>query len=328
MQKFRSEHRPKSIEEHLIKKVPIVKEHSTVRSVLSMLEKIENKYDSVDYIYVINKNKNLVGMFYIQELFNNPKDTPVGNFMKKKVMSVPLKTEIEKVAHLALKHNLKQIPVTKSKKLIGVFSSREILSTINWSLRKDLFHFAGVHRSHLDFENSMEIPLFKAIKDRLSWLIVGFVGAMLMALYIGMFEETLAKYLIIASFVPAIVYMSDALGTQVQTIFIRDLAVLGKELSIKKYFLKQMVIGILIASVIGVLMFFSISLFYNVPNIALIISLASFATLIVTSFTALMITLLIKRFKFDPALGSGPIATIISDLTSVVIYFIIVTLLI
>ena len=267
-------------------------------------------------------------MFYIQELFNNPKNTLVKQFMRKNIASASLKMEIEKVAHLALKHNLKQIPVVESKKLIGVLSSREILLTINKSLRKDIFHFAGIHKSHLNFENSMEIPLFKATKDRLSWLIVGFIGALLMALYIGMFEETLAKYLIIASFVPAIVYLSGALGTQVQTLFVRDLAVLGKEINVKRYFLKQMTIGFFIASIISVLMFSSIFLFYNVSRIALIISLASFITLIITSFTALIITFLIVRLKFDPALGSGPIATIISDLTSVVIYFIIVILLI
>ncbi len=215
-----------------------------------------------------------------------------------------------------------------SRKLIGAVSSREILSTINKSLRTDIFHFAGVHKSHLDFENSLEVPFLKAVKHRFYWLFAGFIGGMLMALYIGLFEETLAQHLIIASFVPAIVYISDALGTQFQTIFVRDLAIMGKELDFKKYFLKQMAIGVLIAFIIGILMFFSILFIWSVPQIAFIISLASVITLIVASFTALLITLLIKRFKFDPALGSGPIATIISDTTSVVIYFIIVVLLI
>ena len=172
------------------------------------------------------------------------------------------------------------------------------------------------------------LPLFKAIKERLSWLIVGFIGAMLIAFYIGLFEETLQKYLIIAAFVPAIVYLSDALGTQIQTIFVRDLAVLGKAINFKKYFLKQIFISFFIASIIGILLFSSIYLFYGLFKISLIISLAAFVALIITSFTALIITLLIKKFNFDPALGSGPIATIISDMSSVIIYFLIVFLLI
>ncbi len=328
MGKKQKEHKQNKIEKYLITKIPIVKENTTVKSVLSLLEKISNKYDSVDYIYAIDNNDNLVGMFYIQELFNNPKNTPIKKFLQKSVVTISLETELEKVAHLALKHNLKQIPVVKSKKLIGVVSSREITLTINEALRKDIFHFAGIHKSHLDFENSLEIPLFKAVKDRLPWLIVGFIGAIFIAFYIGLFEETIAKYLIIASFVPTVIYLSGALGTQIQTVFVRDLAILGKELNLKIYFLKQMVIGFLIALIFGVLMFFSISLLYGMPNIAFIISLASFTSLIVTTLTAFLITLLIKRFKFDPALGSGPVATIISDLATVIIYFIIVVLLI
>lgn len=326
--KKENKHKQNSTKSHLITKIPVVAETATVQSVLLKLEKSSEEYDSVDCIYVIDKEESLRGMFYIQELFNHPKNAGVKEFMQKKVVAVSPETELEKVAHLALKHNIKQVPVVSAKKLIGAVSSHEILSTINKSLRTDLFHFAGVHKSHLDFENSLEVPFLKAVKHRFYWLIAGFIGAILMALYIGLFEDTLAQHLIIASFVPAIVYISDALGTQFQTILVRDLAILGKELNFRKYFAKQMAIGALIASIFGVLMFFSILFIWNAPQIAFIISLASFATLIITSFTALLITLLIKRFKFDPALGSGPIATIISDTTSVVIYFIIVVLLI
>jgi len=324
----RSKHKEKTVEGHLIKRIPIVKENATVKSVLSMLEKIENKYDSVDYIYVVDKDENLIGMFNIQEIFNNPKNTPIKNFIQKNLVTISLDTTLEKAAHLALRHNLKQIPVTKSKKLIGVVSTREIFSTINQSLKKDILHFAGIHKSHLEFENSLKIPIMKAVRNQLSWLIAGFVGAMIIAFYIGLFEETLSKYLIIASFVPAITYISDALGTQFQTMFVRDMAIMGKELNIKKYFLKQMSTGFIIAFIIGILMFSFISFIWSSFHVAFIISLACFIALIITSFTALFFTFLIKKLKFDPALGSGPVTTIISDLTSVVIYFIIVFLLI
>ncbi len=317
-----------SIERYLLPKVPVVNKNANVKSVLTILENIKNKYDSVDYVYVVDKREKLIGFFNVQELFNNSKNTPIMKFMKKAQVTVSLGSEIEKIAHLALKNNLKQIPVIESGKLIGVVTSREILSTINNSLRKDILHFAGIHKSHMDFENSLEIPLYKAIKSRLSWLIVGFFGTLLMALYMGLFDDTLSRYIIIATFVPAIVYISDALGTQFQTVFVRDLAILGRELNIKKYFLRQMEIAFLIASVMGILMFIFISLIWRLVNISIIISFATFITLLVTAFTSLFITLLIRKFNFDPALGSGPVATIISDMTSVVIYFIIVVLLI
>jgi len=315
------------LEKYLVTKVPLVREHMTVKQVLLMLNKDSNTYDSVDYIYVLNKTGIVLGYLPIQDIINSPKSTAVKKIMHKNVVTVSLHTELEKVSHMALEHNLKQVVVTKSKKFLGVIVSRKILHTINKSLREDIFHFAGIHKSHLEFENSLEMPIYKVLRHRLSWLIAGLFGAIFMALYISLFEETLATYLLVASFIPAIVYISGALGTQIQTIFVRDLAVLGNKLNLKKYFFKQLYISLLISLIIGFLLFSFIALFWKSPLIALAIGLASFISLICTGAIAFFITLAIKRFNFDPALGSGPIATIISDITSVVIYFIVVVLL-
>jgi len=89
-------------------------------------------------------------------------------------------------------------------------------------------------------------------------------------LYVSLFEETLAQYLIIASFVPAVVYVSDALGTQLQTVFVRGLAVWGKELNLKKYFLRQIMISSLIATAISVFMFLGFHYFGNYLALALL----------------------------------------------------------
>lgn len=314
-----------NIKHHLIKRVPIVSIDSNLKKVLSMLEKSSNKYDSVDYIYVIDKDKNLVGMFYAQDLFNRRTNAPVKKFMRK-IVSVSEDMEIERVASIALKHNLKQIPVTRSRKLIGVVSTREIFSTINKSLKKDIFRSAGIYRPQIENEDSMSVPLLKAVESRTSWLIVGLAGAIIMAVYIGSFEEILTRHIIIASFIPAVVYMSGALATQFQTILVRDLAIWGAELNLKKYIARQIGIGTLMSIAIAIIMFTLISIIWQEPNIAFVISLASFISLFITGAVSIFITLLIKKFKFDPALGSGPIATVMSDLISVVVYFIIVAL--
>ncbi len=317
-----------SIEKHLITKIPVISENSSIKDVIELLEKRNTNYDSIIYIYTIDKKENLSGVLSIKEIFNNSKNTPIKKLFKKNVIDISLNMGLEQIAHLALIHKLKQIPVTKDKKIIGIVSSKEILSTINKSLKQDIFNFAGIHKSHLDFENNMEIPILKALKNRISWLIIGFIGAMIIALYIGLFEETLSKYLVIASFVPTIVYLSDSLGTQSQTLFIRDLAIFGKNLNIKKYFIKQTTIAFLIALIFACLIYLFILLIWKIPHIAFIISLSCFCTLLIANFFSFLITYIIKKSKFDPALGSGPIATIISDITSIVVYFIIVVLLI
>jgi magnesium transporter len=148
-----------------------------------------------------------------------------------------------------------------------------------------------------------------------------------MAIFITFFEHTLSKYIIIASFVPTIVYLSGALGVQLQTVFIRDLAVLGNNIKIVKYFIRQMGISFFLSIIIGTFIFGFISLIWRNQLIAATIAIATILALILTGFNALLTTLILRKFKFDPTLGSGPIATVVSDLTSVVIYFGVVVIL-
>ncbi len=311
-----------SIENYILTQIPIVPETFTVKQTLEHIEKNIEKYHTIDHIYAVDKNQDLSGMISIQNLFKYERNIKINEFMKKDLISVSTHTQIEKAAQIALKHNLKQIPVTKSKKLIGIIPPKEILSTINKSLKTDIFHLAGVHKSHLEYEtNPDDTPIISSLKNRLPWLIIGLFGAIIMAAFISNFEETLAKYLIIAAFIPTIVYISGALSSQTLIIFIRDLAVMGKGLNFKNYFFKQIITSIMLSFFMGVALFLLVTLFWSLPYIALVIAIATFVSLIATNFISMLIAILIKRFKFDPALGSGPIATVIADISSVVIYF-------
>lgn len=298
----------------------------TISQILKILRADVGKFKTIDYIYIIDKQKNLIGVVSIKILFKYSKLTKLEKIMNTKLVTASPDTDQERVADLAVKHDLKAIPIVENKKLLGVVPIENILPILNKALREDILHLAGIHRAHLNYENTLAVPLFQGILHRIPWLLIGLFGITLSALFISLFEAQLQKYLIIAFFIPAIVYMSNALGTQHQTLFIRDLALMGKELKLKKYFLKIMIISLILAITIGFILFLIISLFWKQPYIAFVVSFAMSITLILTSFSALSITLLIKKLKMDPALGSGPFATIISDMSSIIVYFLIVYL--
>ncbi|MEK6902411.1 MAG: magnesium transporter, partial [archaeon] len=135
----------------------------------------------------------------------------------------------------------------------------------------------------------------------------------------------LSTHLILAFFIPAILYMSNALGIQNQTLLIRDLATMGKELKLAPYFIKTVLIGLCISLVIGILVYGLTLFIWNDTTIASVIALAMGITLLISSFTSILITVLFTYLGKDPALGSGPFATVISDLTSIIVYFVIVS---
>jgi magnesium transporter len=232
----------------------------------------------------------------------------------------------DKVADLVIKKNIKAIPVIKNGEFLGVVLNDKIMTILKNDFSRNLTSLSGVNEDALDYRSADNMPFFNSIKNRLPWLLIGLFGITLSAGFINIFEELLSEHLIIAFFIPAIVYMSGAIGSQHQTLLIRDLA-LSKEIDYKKYFLKVIATGGILGIIIGFLVFIIIQTFWGDFFSSLAISLAMGITLIVSSASSFIITYIISKTKNDPAEGSGPFATIISDVTSIMIYFLIVSFL-
>jgi len=313
---------------YITDKVPIIFDTYSISQANKYINKNIKQFDVIDYIYVVNNRNDLVGVLSVKDIFKHSGKIKVKEVMQKEIISVNPDTEQVKVANIALKHGLKAIPIVEKNKLIGVILTNKILSIINRSLHKNILYFAGIHKDHLDFEDTSQVPLYLSLFHRVPWLIIGLLGVIFAAFFINKFEDIINRHLILAFFIPAIVYMSGALGTQNQTLLIRDFAVFGKELKFAKYFFKQLTIGFIIALFIGGLVYIIVSLIWNETYIAFVIGTAMFFTLVISSFSSMLVTYLFKVFKQDPALGSGPFATIISDVSSIIVYFIIVSIMI
>ncbi len=300
-----------------------VRKNQPVSEIFELLRKKSNLYEVMDYIYVTEANRKLIGVFSIKDLFRFHSKTPVEAFMQKRVITASAKTETERVAHIALKHGIKAIPIVENEKIIGVVSSKNILKILNHSSTKDSFHFAGIHRAHLDYESTMHVPIMESVVHRVPWLISGLIGILATAAFIGLFENTLENNIILAFFIPVVVYISDALGTQIQTLLVRDIAVMGKDLNASKYVIKQTTISILIALMMSALLFLTVSTFWQDRGMAAIISLASFISLTLATVSSFIIIFGIKKLGGDPALGGGPFGTVISDSLSIIVYLLV-----
>lgn len=178
----------------------------------------------------------------------------------------------------------------------------------------------------LKFEPEIEIksPL-KSYSVRLFWLIVGLGGSLLISKFISSFEDILEKNVIIASFIPLIVYISDAVGTQMESVIIRAIA---KEKSFKfvHFFKVQLFIVIFLALTVAVVSYLGSYLMYNQTQISLALSISVFSAIMSSLVTGLVIPYMFWRFHQDPAESSGPVGTIIQDGMSVLIYFVAVSL--
>ncbi len=164
------------------------------------------------------------------------------------------------------------------------------------------------------------------VKHRIPWLFVGLLAGIAITIFSSQFEEVLSKNLRLAYFIPVIVYMAGALGTQTETVYVRNL---GREkVNFKIYLIKELIFGtftgILFGTGIGIFAY----IFFGELSTAMTVGLAMFASVSTAPLIALTVSILIKKEHKDPALGAGPFTTAIQDFISLAIYFLIASVII
>lgn len=170
-----------------------------------------------------------------------------------------------------------------------------------------------------DLEDDAREPETFLVLHRLPWLVVGLLGGMLATLIASRFETLIATNINLAFFIPVIVYMADAVGSQTETIYVRNLA--KKQISFLSYALKEFVLGVLLGSFFGIMVaIFSYFWFKNAAT-SITVGLAMFASMAIAPVVALIVPTILQKYKYDPAVGAGPFTTIMQDLLSLLIYF-------
>ena len=174
-------------------------------------------------------------------------------------------------------------------------------------------YLAGSGRARL----AAEEPVTRRLRHRLPWLLLGLVGAMASALLVGAFEEELQKKVLLAFFVPAVVYMADAVGGQTRVILIRGLSV---GISIREVLARELVTGALAGLVVGAAFVPFALVGWDDGGVAAAVALALFASCAIATLVAMALPWAFQRLGSDPAFGSGPLATVIQDLLSIAVY--------
>lgn len=166
----------------------------------------------------------------------------------------------------------------------------------------------------------LRLPIFKSVQHRLPWLVIGLFGGILASGVVNFFEEIIKKNLILAAFIPLLVYMSDAVGTQMESFAIRDLAI-HKQINLVKYTLKHLLVTAIIGSILAILLGAFTLLFYTDLRLSLALSIAMFISICSSVLTGIILPVFFRKENQDPANASGPVATIVQDLLSILIYF-------
>ncbi len=301
--------------------VLIVHPHETIGHIESRLLIEAKMLETIVYIYVADDKDVLLGVFSIKELFRQPKDARAIDIMNREIVTVHPGTHQERVALMALAHGLKAVPVVDHQgKLLGIVPSEVIFQILHEEHTRDLLRFAGIHYPHTDGKLLLDPTPWTGFLRRIPWLIIGLIGGVGAAAIVEAFELTINQHVLLAAFIPAIVYMADAVGTQSQTLFIRTLAI-SRKFDLRTYVARESMIGLCIAVVLGAIIGTLVATIWGAPLIAVILAISFFVTILLAMIVAILLPWIFERSQLDPAIASGPFATVIRDVLTLVLYF-------
>lgn len=179
-------------------------------------------------------------------------------------------------------------------------------------------------KKRIEYADDETEPVELLLRLRVPSLVIGLIMGFVLSFMTSAFEDVLEKNIALTFFIPFIVYLADAVGTQTQSIYVRALKT-GKA-KFKTYFLKEIVLGFFIAILFSILTAIVLMIWYDSVGLTLAVSLGIFGAIISAPPVAIVITRVFQFEREDPAVWAGPLATVVQDTLSVIIYGIIATL--
>ncbi|OAN70647.1 hypothetical protein A8B78_04115 [Jannaschia sp. EhC01] len=309
---------------HMVTRIPRVRAEATVDSVLELLR--GQVFQCADTIFVVDPEERLLGIVRINDLFSDGTRL-IQDIMVPEHEAVALGDDQEEIASLAIRLNMIAVPVVDGdQKLVGAVPPEALFRILRDEHMEDLQRFAGIAAHDDGPDAALDAPLFNRFSRRLPWLVFGLLASSLITVVMVGFEHTLSSNVSVAFFVPALVYIAGAIGTQAVSVSVRGLSV--GEVDIGALLRDELIIGSAIGTALGSLAGLAVMIFFGDVILAVAVGLAVLAGGTVSAVVGFGLPWVFKRFGSDPALGSGPICTIIQDVTSLFIYFALVSLLV
>jgi magnesium transporter len=260
----------------------------------------------------------LRGVVPIERLLAASPSTPLIELLEEPPTVEPC-ADREAVALLAATEACRAVAVVDDQgRFRGLVPAVPLLVVLREEHEEDLARLVGMRSAATNARSASEEPVHRRLWHRLPWLGVGLLGAMGASAIVGAFEVQLRKEVLLALFVPAVVYMADAVGTQTETVVIRGVAV---GVPISQVFRRELAAGIIIGALVGLAFFPFVVVAWGDARIAATAAIALFVSSSVATMVAMVLPYALVQAGQDPAFGSGPLATVIQDLLSILVYF-------
>ncbi len=301
----------------------------TVSQVLSNIKKYGKKAETLNYIYVVDKNNKLIDYLKIGQLLMAENESQISDLMDYDFVSIKASVLLEEAIGTFQKYDRSALPiVTENGILVGIVTFDDISDSINERDTEDIQKFGGVEGLDLSYTKT---SLLELVKKRAGWLVILFLGEMLTASAMGFYEGEIEKAVVLALFVPLIISSGGNSGSQAASLIIRAMAL--QELRLKDWWYvmrKEVLSGLLLGAILGAIGFIRIFVwqeagFYDYGefwlSIALSVSVSLVFIVLWGTLSGSLIPFVLRKAGLDPATASAPFVATLVDVTGLVIYF-------
>ena len=303
--------------------------HNRVREVFETIRKHGKNSETIDVIYVIDNEGQLVDDIRIRDVILANPEKRMSEILDGRVVSLNVHDDQEHASQIFKMNNRVALPVTDDNNiLLGIVTIDDMLWVANEEYSEDIQKIGGTEA--LD-EPYLNIPLFKLFRKRVGWLIILFLGEMLTATAMGHFQGEIAKAVVLALFVPLIISSGGNSGSQASTLIIQAMAV--GEITIADWWRvlrREILSGLLLGTVLGIIGFVRViawaQFFPHVYGehymyIGISVGLSLVGVVLWGTLSGSMLPILLKKAGADPAVSSAPFVATLVDVTGLIIYF-------
>lgn len=301
---------------------------NTIEEVFTTIRKFGKDSETINVIYVINENGEMLDDIRIREFILNPPDKKVEELMDERFVALHPEDDQETASEVFKMNNRVALPVvSKSNKLLGIVTIDDILWVAEEEFSEDMQKMGGTEALE---EPYLDVPIFKLYKKRIIWLFILFVGETLTIAAMANFQETLEQVLVLSTFIPLIISSGGNSGSQAATLIIQALA-LG-EITVQDWWRiarREILSGLFMGVTLGIVGFFIIYCghqFFDLfgehyIRIGFAIGTAIIGVVMWGTIMGSMLPLLLKKLGADPATSSTPFIATLVDVTGLLIYF-------
>ena len=311
-----------------------VYQHNTVQDAFETIRKHAKNSETIDVIYVINEQGELIDDIRIRDVILASPDKTMEEIVDGRVVSLNVQDDQEHASQVFKMNNRVALPVVDDNNiLLGIVTIDDMLWVANEEFSEDMQKMGGTEALN---EPYLDIPFFTLIKKRAGWLVLLFFGELFTATAMAYFSDELSKALILSIFVPLIISSGGNSGSQASTLIIQAMAV--GEVYIEDWWRvmrREILSGLTLGGILGFIGYFRIALWHQLMSrgviqdiygehwslIGLTVGFSLMGVVLWGTLTGSMLPLVLKKLGADPAVSSAPFVATLVDVTGLIIYF-------